>query len=174
MEPWHKKKLFAIAARSAQLFTSGSLQNRECVYSPNVTVFRENFERGHWFMWTEKPELLPVVAIVSVAATERPAVDKSVLPFKYKHDSERTLMEDNMRMILRIAGEHHHRRLVLGAIGCGEFLHPVREVADCWRKVLQENEFKGWFEMILFAVLDRSDDLNIFKTFKNTLHGLGI
>lgn len=143
-----------------------------CIYSPGVVIFREDFERGHSFMWTEKPELLPIVAVISMAATEKPGVDKSVQPFRYKQSSQRTLMEDKMRMILRVAGDTFHRRLVLGAIGCGVFLHPVQEVADCWKRVLQEEEFKGWFEMVLFAVLDTSDNTETFRIFKNTLHGL--
>lgn len=145
-----------------------------CIYSPGVVIFRENFERGHSFMWTEKPELLPIVAAVSMAATEKSKVDKSAMPFRYKQDSERTLMEEKMRMVLRVAGDNYHRRLVLGAIGCGVFAHPVHEVANCWKRVLQENEFKGWFEMVLFAVLDSSDDLETFRVFKKTLHNLNL
>lgn len=150
------------------------LSKRECIYSPCVTVFRENVERGHSFMWADKPDLLPMVAVVTMAATNKPAVDKSVTPFRYKHDSERMLTEDNMRMILRVAGDNYHRRLVLGAIGCGVFGHPSQQVAECWKKVLQEEEFKGWFETILFAVLDRSDNSHTFRAFKDTLHNLKI
>lgn len=145
-----------------------------CIYSPGVVVFRENFERGHSFMWTEKPELLPIIAVISMAAKEKPKVDKSVLPFKYQQDSDRTQMEDKMRMILRVAADNYHRRLVLGAFGCGAFRHPVQEVADCWKSVLQEEEFKGWFEMIVFAVLDPSRDSETFRIFNNTLHNLKV
>lgn len=143
-----------------------------CIYSPGVVIFRESFERGHSFMWTEKPHLLPIVSAVSVAATVKPKVDKSVLPFRYRKDSERTLMEDKMRMILRVAGDNYHRRLVLGAIGCGVYAHPPFEVANCWKRVLQEKEFKGWFETVLFAVLDRSTNRENFRVFKETLHNL--
>jgi hypothetical protein len=40
------------------------------------------------------------------------------------------------------------------AIGCGAFLHPAQEVADCWYEVLMNPEFKGWFEMIYFVIKD--------------------
>lgn len=145
-----------------------------CIYSPGVIIFRENFGRGHSFMWIEKPELLPIVAVVSMAATERPKVDKSVMPFKYKQNSERTLMKNKMRLVLRLADSQYHKRLVLGAIGCGVFAHPVQEVANCWKRVLQEDEFKGWFEMVLFAVLDDSHNFETIRIFKGTLHNLDL
>lgn len=59
-----------------------------CIYSSGAIIFRWNFERGHSFMWVVKLELLPIVAVVTMAATERPKVDKPVMPFKYKQDSE--------------------------------------------------------------------------------------
>lgn len=147
------------------------MAKRECIYSPNVIIFRENDERGHSFMWTNKPELLPVVSVVTMAATMKPKLDKSVNPPQYKDDAERVLMEDKMRMILRVTADNHHRRLVLGALGCGVFEHHPQQVADCWKKVLQEKEFKGWFEMVLFAVMDKENGLN-FISFKNTLENL--
>lgn len=35
------------------------LGERECIYSPNVIVFRENFQRGHSLMWVESPRFSP-------------------------------------------------------------------------------------------------------------------
>lgn len=115
-----------------------------------------------------------MVAVVTMAATENPAIDDSVNPPKYEDDAQRLVMEDNMRTILRLAGNHYHRRLVLGAIGCGVFKHPTKEVANCWKTVLQEEEFKGWFEMIVFAVLDWSADLKPFRPCRETLHDIQI
>lgn len=111
----------------------------------------------------------PIISVISLAATQNPPLDATKT--KYKNQSERTLMEDNMRSILRVAAIHRHTRLVLVALGCGAFLHPPGEVADCWVRVLQEKEFKGWFEVIVFAVLDKKGGVN-FPTFKEALHNL--
>lgn len=141
----------------------------EGLYSSNVLILRENEERGFSWMWIDTPEKLPMVSVISLAATQNPSLDATKT--KYKNQSERTLMEDNMRSILRVAAIHRHTRLVLGALGCGAFLHPPGEVAGCWVRVLQEKEFKGWFEVIVFAVLDKKDGVN-FPTFKEALHNL--
>jgi hypothetical protein len=52
----------------------------------------------------------------------------------------------------------------------GHSVTPAGEVAECRVRVLQE-EFKGWFEVIVFAVLDKPDGVN-FTTFKKALHDL--
>ncbi|KAJ5133647.1 hypothetical protein N7526_005012 [Penicillium atrosanguineum] len=80
-------------------------------------------------------------------------------------------MKDKMRVVLRCAADNHHRKLVLGALGCGVFAHPAQEVTDCWKVVLQEKEFRGWFEYIVFAVLDTGENYTIFW---NTLHDLTV
>lgn len=141
----------------------------EGIYVNNVALMRENEEKGFSWMWLDKPGLLPALSVISVAATHGPALDATQT--KYKNESERTLMEEKMRCILRVAGGNLHTKLVLGALGCGVFRHLPGEVADCWAKVLVEEEFKGWFEIIVFAVLDKKDGAN-FTTFKKTLHDL--
>lgn len=83
-------------------------------------------------------------------------------------------MEYKMRLVLRVAGSQYHKRLVLGAIGCGVFAHLVQEVANCRKRVLQEGEFKGWFEMVLLAVLGNSENLESFRIFNGTLHNLDL
>lgn len=145
------------------------MRSDEGIYTSNCLIMRENEQKGYSWMWLGKPELLPLTSVISVAATQSPPLDSTGT--KYKNPSERTLTEDKMRSILRIAADHLHTKLVLGALGCGAFHHPPGEVADCWVKVLQEKEFKGWFEFIVFAVLDKKDGDN-FLTFKKALHDL--
>jgi uncharacterized protein (TIGR02452 family) len=143
----------------------------ECIYSPNVVVFRENEHKGYSYMWCKKAYRLPVVSVCSMAATRGPGVDKSMIPPQYKDETERIIMKDKMRVVLRCAGHQYHKQLVLGAIGCGAFGHPPHEVAECWKNVLQEKEFGGWFEMVVFAVQDTGENFTIFK---GVLHDLKI
>lgn len=112
----------------------------EGLYTSNVLVLRENEDRGYSWMWTNKPELLPVISVISVAATQGPVLDRTHT--RYQNANERTLMEEKMRFTLRLAADYCHTRVVLGALGCGVFRHPAGEVAECWVKVLQEKEFK--------------------------------
>jgi hypothetical protein len=42
------------------------------------------------------------------------------------------MMKEKMRIALRVVSVKGHRRFMLGALGCGAFLNPKEEVADCW------------------------------------------
>lgn len=69
-----------------------------------------------------------------------------------------------MRTILRIAMEHGNEALVLGAMGCGAFANPPREIARLFHEVLMEKEFERQFKEIVFAILeDRNSEISIKK-----------
>ncbi|KAJ5203088.1 hypothetical protein N7449_005167 [Penicillium cf. viridicatum] len=148
------------------------MDDLECLYSPNVIVFRKSLDNEYNFMsGDDQLHLNPSVSVISMAARNQPklAADKST----YMEVEQRYLMIAKMQLILRTAANNNHRRLVLGAIGCGAFRHPTQEVADCWYEVLMKKEFKGWFERIYFAVRDAPKENNI-EIFKETLDGLNI
>ncbi|KAJ5374896.1 hypothetical protein N7517_006902 [Penicillium concentricum] len=144
----------------------------ECLYSPKVIVFRESVEKGYTFM-SEDDELHlnPAVSVISMAARDKPKLtaDKSA----YRDPGQRYLMKGKMRLILRTAAVNNHRRLVLGALGCGAFHHPPQVVADCWKEVLMKREFRGWFEQIYFVIRDAPHEKNL-AIFKGTLDGLNM
>ncbi|EAU35668.1 predicted protein [Aspergillus terreus NIH2624] len=152
------------------------IRDNDALYSPNVVIFREGFTNGHRLMDLQRPELLPAVSVISIAALRRPSVNHRLSPPAYVRPADRETMKDKMRSILRIAAFNKHRKLVLGALGCGAFANPKEEVANCWAAVLREPEFQGWWENIVFAVLDNTAHLTNsdgnFDTFHSTLHGL--
>ena len=124
------------------------------IYSPKVTVFRDNGATG--FALREEPFQ---TAIISVAA----------LNFKGGHPHNnmeyRTddggftpegegIMRDKIRTIYRIALLNGHDSLVLGAFGCGVFRLRPELVAALFKKILEEKEFKGKFHTVAFALLE--------------------
>lgn len=148
------------------------MDDLECLYSPNVIVFRKSMENEYAFMSKdEELHLNPTVSVISMAARNQPKLtaDKST----YAAIEQRYLMMAKMQLILRTAANNNHRRLILGSIGCGAFRHPTQEVAECWYDVLMKKEFKGWFERIYFAVRDAPKENN-FEIFRETLDGLNI
>ncbi|KAL2215784.1 hypothetical protein M432DRAFT_111061 [Thermoascus aurantiacus ATCC 26904] len=169
----------ALCYRSSLSFTLKlryyPLQDDQAIYSPTVVIIRESLKEGHRLLDLSKPEELPVVSVISIAALCRPPLTDDGRP-KYKNPKDRELTKEKMRIILRIAAYHGHRRLVLGAFGCGAFLNPREEVADCWAEVFDEAEFKGgWWESIIFAVMDdlgegKNGNGN-FGVFYRKLHG---
>ncbi|KAJ5388316.1 hypothetical protein N7509_010857 [Penicillium cosmopolitanum] len=145
------------------------MDDDECIYSPSVFVFRENASKNHKIMWTDRVSILPEVSVISMAAEQRPTLNRA--GDDYANSPSRELMKNKMRLILRVAANSYHRRLVLGAIGCGAFGHPSKRVAELWLDVLSEEEFGGWFETIVFAVWDPKPPHQVFKDFYGVLAG---
>ena len=138
------------------------------IYSPDVLVFRTNDDT--------QCSLLPVenrwwTSVISVAAIKKPQLSPSEEDFAREVDREDT--RERIRTILRIAVLQERKNLVLGSLGCGAFCNPPKAVAGCFKRVLQENEFKNRFEGIWFAVIERGGTENYY-IFKEALNGLEI
>ncbi|KAK6335547.1 hypothetical protein TWF696_002319 [Orbilia brochopaga] len=152
------------------------LTETEAIYSPYVAIYKQliyksdgspdyvNLPRAEAILNSRIPISnankatlpglpLPEIAIVSVAAISGPPLtDDSA---DYKNDQDRALTELKIRQMLRIAGLNGHRRLVLGAFGCGVFANPKEKVARMFLKILREPEFQGgWWKEIVFGCYD--------------------
>ncbi|KAL4933890.1 uncharacterized protein BDV17DRAFT_286695 [Aspergillus undulatus] len=151
------------------------LKMREAIYSPTVVIFRENYKKNNQIMDFQQPSNFPVVSVVSVAAIRDPAVNTHTSPPTYEDPDDRMWMKEKMRVTLRVAVHNKHRSVVLGALGCGAFRNPNEEVANCWVEVLQEQEFRGWFNNLVFAVMqDKNQSPDNFTVFHDILHGLRV
>lgn len=150
------------------------LPDRGGIYSPFVLVIRESMRSGHDLLDLTQPARLPVISVVSVAAVCLPPVTTDAGGVeRYALGQDRRLMEEKMRVVLRIAAKNGNRQLVLGAFGCGAFANPRQEVARMWASVLKEPEFVGgWWSDVVFAVLD--DGRGNLQTFKKELDGLTV
>ncbi|KAI1862866.1 hypothetical protein JX265_008912 [Neoarthrinium moseri] len=139
---------------------------RSGLYTRDVVIIRRAQSQGHGLLVPRTPaDQLPVVSVVSVAGIRRPEVVSgaggSGLEERFARPRDRALTKDKMRLVLRIAAAQGHELLVLGAIGCGAFGNPPREVARCWLEVLEEAEFRGgWWREIWFAVFDARGEGN--------------
>lgn len=125
------------------------------IYSPNVLIIRSNMSSGHTlltpFVATSD---IPMTSVISVAGLRHPDVTSDG---KYKKDSDREITKSKIRCVLRVAAGQGHRKLVLGALGCGVFGNPPGEVANCFLEVFREAEFSGgWWDDVTFAVLDNA------------------
>ena len=169
----------ALCYRSSLSFTLKRryypLGDRDAIYSSRVVVIRDNLSCGHGLLDLSQPQRLPIVSVVSVAAirdSELVVGKDGIEIYKLAEDEE--LMTTKIRTALQIAGMRGHRRLVLGALGCGAFGNPRRAVARLWKAVLSEKEFAGWFKSVVFAVLEHEgtkDGNGNFGVFFRTLDG---
>lgn len=131
------------------------------IYTPNVLIVRSSMANGHSLLPTAQlhsPSTLPAVSVVSVAALRKPSLSDDVDDSNnktFKHPGARATTKRKIRLVLRLAAQNKHTKLVLGALGCGVFANPPHEVANCFAEVFDEPEFQGgWWEEVVFAVLD--------------------
>ena len=156
------------------------MSERSAIYSSRVVVIRESLANGHQLLDLTRPRDLPLVSVVSMAALRDPPVQHSLGDGDetYVNTSDRNIMKAKIRMILRIAAAKHHRKLLLGALGCGAFGNPKNEVVRIWKEVFAEVEFNGgWWEEVIFAVMDNGagrDSKSNYGVFWKGLDGMEV
>ncbi|MFE0190939.1 TIGR02452 family protein [Streptomyces sp. NPDC059008] len=118
------------------------------ILSPGVPVFRD--DRGTLLEVPYEAGFLTAAAPnAGVIARQRPD-EAARVPAALAARAER---------VLEVAAAGGHRRLVLGAWGCGVFRNEPADVARAFAAaLLDDGRFAGWFDRVVFAVLDRRAD----------------
>ncbi|TXD00224.1 TIGR02452 family protein [Streptomyces sp. ISID311] len=118
------------------------------ILSPGVPVFRD--DRGTLLEVPYEAGLLTAAAPnAGVIARQLPAATGRVA----------AALAARAERVLEVAAAGGHRQLVLGAWGCGVFRNEPAEVAAAFAgALLAGGRFAGWFDRIVFAVLDRRED----------------
>lgn len=112
------------------------------IYSKGVTVFRGEEEDGYPLL--EKPFNIDVV---SVPAINKPKLlNGRLTPACVKGTANK------VRTILRIAKINGNDSLVLTAFGCGNYDNPPEDIAEIFKNILAEEEFKSSFKKVVFAI----------------------
>ena len=133
-----------------------ALYTDHMTYSPGVPVLRD--DEGHLLAEPYR------VSIVSAPAVNRSALERNE-PAR-RHEA-RPIMRRRMRRLLALARHQGHRRLVLGAWGCGVFGQNPEQVAADFRDLVSgEGRIRGAFETVVFAVLDARPAAPAFEAFR--------
>lgn len=156
-------------------------EQRMGIYTPHTVIIRSDVPSGHKLLVPDvRAADLPVVSVLSIAALRRPETrlratgTGGAAEVVFADPASREVTKDKMRLCLRLAATKGHGLLVLGAIGCGAFRNPPREIANCWLEVFAEPEFQGgWWEEVWFAVYDRKNEGN-FEVFEEILGGVEV
>jgi uncharacterized protein (TIGR02452 family) len=118
---------------------SDNLYSDHVIYSPSVPVFRDD---GGGLLDAAYP-----ISFLTAAAPNRGA-----LPRERAAQVARVLAKRAGR-VLAVAAAHGHRRLVLGAWGCGVFRNDPAVVAEAFAGALAEQA--GQLDEVVFAIMDR-------------------
>lgn len=126
------------------------------VYCPHVTVFRENDLEGTFM---DKPHETAIVAVAAYdlrsGSPDRETVGLPLtgdVPEMTNNTKFIDGTKEKIRNMLREMALKGHTHLVLGALGCGAFENPPQLIASLFREVFQEEEFRGRFESVDFAI----------------------
>ena len=115
------------------------------IYTPDATIFRGTEQMGYPLL--EKPFQMSFIAVAGInrptLASPEQIVPELIEPVKNK-----------MRTIFRIGLLHNHDSLVLGALGCGAFRNPPAHIARLFHEVMEEEELKNKYKLLVFAILD--------------------
>ncbi|MBE0684822.1 MAG: TIGR02452 family protein [Anaerolineaceae bacterium] len=127
------------------------------IYSPDVVVFRDDDST-----LLDKPYTIAIISAPAVQANVirhyQPALSAEI------HEE----MWKRILSVLYIARKHGHTSIVLGAWGCGDFGNNGYEIAEMFKKALEEN-FAHAFEQVIFAIVDWSNDDRFIGPFREVM-----
>ena len=128
------------------------------IYSPKVPVFRD-----------DNNKLLNEAFLTSFITA--PAVNAGVVMEREKGSTEKihSVMINRIKKILLIAALNNNKAIVLGAYGCGVFRNKAEDVAEYFRKVLNEDGYKLLFDKVVFAIYDNAVDKSKIRVFERAL-----
>ncbi|MBR4026851.1 MAG: TIGR02452 family protein [Lachnospiraceae bacterium] len=150
--------------------TMTALYNDDCIYTPNVVVFKTD---------TNQPKQMPQndwfeVDIITCAAPNLRRIPSNRMnpnggktAAKISDKDLLNLHTKRIKRILDIAGNHKAEVVILGAFGCGAFQNPPQIVAEAMARVLKE--YRNVFETIEFAVYCPPNDMTNYEVFKRRL-----
>jgi uncharacterized protein (TIGR02452 family) len=126
----------------------------QAIYSPAVTVFKG-------------PDLEPLDIPRQFAFIACPGIKYPFLDDDGKfEDEDYRILEEKIKTILQVAITYGHDSIIFGALGCGAWQNPSREVAQIFRNVL--DDYDGYIPNFIFAILDDVDDMDDSDTESET------
>lgn len=137
-------------------------QNFGGCFSPDVTVFRSSEENGYRLL--RKPWK---VNFIAVSGMNRPKLIDQNGEWRID-DCLVEGVKNKIRTILRIAILNGQQTLLLGALGCGAFANPPKHIAELFKEVFDEQEFKHIFRRIFFVIKEDANSHGMnFQPFKD-------
>jgi uncharacterized protein (TIGR02452 family) len=123
------------------------------IYSPDVPVFRMDEGTELHQPWR--------LSFITCAAPYAPIIGQP---------QAGDLLQKRIHRVLAIAQSYGHSALVLGAWGCGAFANDPHRAAMDFRQAL-ENDYRGAFSDIVFAITDWSPERKFLGPFRDAFAG---
>lgn len=135
------------------------------IYSDDVTVFKDGE-----YEWLYDPYQTAFISVAAMNVNRALRQGENILVDGRLSDRAVAITKNKIRTIYRIGILHGHDSLVLGAWGCGAFGNPPEQMAQLFVDVLNEDEFRGRYKDIRFAIIeDHNSRGRNYQTFKNVI-----
>ena len=135
------------------------------IYSADVTVFKDDE-----YEWLYDPYQTAFISVAAMNINRALRQNEQILVDGRLSDYAIAITKNKIRTIYRIGILHGHDSLVLGAWGCGAFGNPPEQIAQLFVDVLNEDEFRGRYKDIRFAIIeDHNSKGRNYQTFKNVI-----
>ena len=129
----------------------------EAIYSPQISVIKKS-EKENWeIIPTNEIQKLDFVACPALKYPETITVNNEKRIF----DKDVEILKKKIKLIIQVAVDNHHDTIILGAMGCGAFLCPIKHVANIFKEVLEELD--GVILNYFFAIMTTDSDSYIIK-----------
>jgi uncharacterized protein (TIGR02452 family) len=132
------------------------LYSDRVIYSPGVPVFRD-----------DDGTLLEEPCLVSFLTAAAPNLGAIMVSQPASAPRIPSVLDARARRVLEVAAANGLRTLVLGAWGCGVFRNDAAAVAAIFAGHL--GLVPGWFDRVVFAVLDRQRGTPTYNAFAREL-----
>lgn len=121
------------------------------IYTPSAVIFRNDNEE-----YIQEPSLTSIITC--------PAANLTNIEKDGNIDEARKVMLNRCRKIIQVAILNENTAIVLGAFGCGVFRNNPYDVANYFKTILIDENYKDFFDEIVFAIIDDSSkNYNAFK-----------
>lgn len=135
------------------------------IYSADVTVFKDGE-----YKWLYDPYQTAFISVAAMNINRALRQGEQILVGGRLSERAVAITKNKIRTIYRIGILHGHDSLVLGAWGCGAFGNPPEQMAQLFVDVLNEDEFRGRYKDIRFAIIeDHNSKGRNYQTFKNVI-----
>ena len=129
----------------------------EAIYSSKISIIKKS-EKENWdLIPTDEMQKLDFVACPALKYPETITVNNE----KRLVDKDVEILKKKIKLIIQIAVDNNHDTIILGAMGCGAFLCPIKHVANIFKEVLEELD--GVILNYFFAIMTTDSDSYIVK-----------
>lgn len=131
------------------------------IYSLGVLVFRNS--KDYSILLKNERYFVDFIAAADICSPK--LMEEQNDSGFYFNEQDFNLTLEKIRTIFRIAILNNYSTLLLGAFGCGLFRNNPCDIANCFKQVLNELEFKNVFTNIYFGIIDnqRTNNFSVFK-----------